>query len=113
MTEESNEDTRRAELDLVKEEKEKARIKEDTIKQQMARKYNKKVTLQEFEEGNLVLRKVELARKPRGEGKLALNWEGPYQVIRKIGRGAYKIAKLERRELLRTWTVSLLWKYFS
>ena len=33
MTEESNEDTRRAELDLVKEEKEKARIKEDAIKQ--------------------------------------------------------------------------------
>ena len=79
----------------------------------MARKCNKKVNLQEFEEGNLVLRKVELVRKPRREGKLTLNWEGPYQVIRKIGRGAYKIAKLERRELLRTWNSSLIWKYFS
>ena len=33
----------RAELDLVKENREKAKIKEEAIKQQMARKYNKKV----------------------------------------------------------------------
>ena len=39
----------------------------------MVRKYNRKVHLQEFKEGDLVLRKVELAQKPQGEGKLALN----------------------------------------
>ena len=41
MTEESNELARRAELDLVEEDKEKARVKEEAIKQEMARKYNK------------------------------------------------------------------------
>ena len=50
MTKESNELAQRVELDLVEEEKEKARIKKETIKQQMARKYNKKVNLQEFKE---------------------------------------------------------------
>ena len=42
-TEESNKDARRVELDPVEEEREKARIKEKAIKQQMTRKYNKKV----------------------------------------------------------------------
>ena len=49
MIEESNQLARRAELDLVEEDREKARIKEETIKQQMARKYNKRVSSQEFE----------------------------------------------------------------
>ena len=44
----------------------------------MARKYSKKATPQEFVEGDLVLRKVELQKKPQGEGELALKWEGPY-----------------------------------
>ena len=68
----------------------------------MARKYNKKVHPQEFEEEDLVLRKVELVRKPQGKGKLAPNWEGPYRVIWKIGRRSYKIAELGGRELSRT-----------
>ena len=70
-TEESNELARRAELDLIEEDKKRARVKEEAIKQQMALKYNKKVNLQEFEEGDLVRRKVELQRKPQGEGKIA------------------------------------------
>ena len=73
ITEKSNENARRVELDLVEEEREKDRIKEEAIKQQMARKYNKKVNSQEFEEGDLVLRKVELVRKPKGEEKLTPN----------------------------------------
>ena len=64
MMEESNEDAWSVKLDLVKEEKGKARIKKEAIKQQMARKYSKKFHPQEFEERDLVLRKVELVRKP-------------------------------------------------
>ena len=79
----------------------------------MARKYNKKVNPQKFEEGDLVLRKVELVRKPQGEGKLASNCEVPYRAIQKIGKGAYKIAELGGRELPRMWNVSSLQKYFS
>ena len=81
MTNGCNELAQIIELDLVEEDREKARIKNEAIKQQMARKYNKKVSPQEFEEGELVLRKVELQRKPQGEGKLAPNWERPCQVI--------------------------------
>ena len=45
MTEESNELNRRAKLDLVEEDRERARIQEEAINQQMVRKYNKKVIL--------------------------------------------------------------------
>ena len=41
--EESNKDARRAQLDLVEKNREKARIREEAIKQQMARKYNRKI----------------------------------------------------------------------
>ena len=113
LAKESNEDAQRVELDLVEEDREKARIKEEAIKQQMARKYNRKIHPKEFEEGNLVLRKVELVRKSQGEGKLAPNWEGLYQVIQKIGRKAYKLGKLGGRELPRTRNVSLLQRYYG
>ena len=113
MAEEFNEDARRAELDLVEEDKENVKIKEEAIKQKIARKYNRKVRWQKFEEGDLVLRKVELVRKPQGEGKLAPNLEGLYRVIQKIGRGTYKIAELRGRELPRTWNVSSLRKDYS
>ena len=66
MNEESNKLALRSELDLIEEDKERARVKEEVIKQQMVRKYNRKVNPQEFKEGDLVLRKVELQRKPRG-----------------------------------------------
>ena len=79
MTEESNELAKRVEMALIEEGWEKARVKEEAIKQQMARKYTKKVNPLEFEEGALVLRKVELQRKPQGEGKLASNCERPIE----------------------------------
>ena len=41
MIEESNKLAQRTELDLIKEDREKAKVKEEVIKQQMERKYNK------------------------------------------------------------------------
>ena len=64
MAEDSNENARRAELDLIEEDRKRAKIKEEAIKQQIARKYNGKVHPQKFKEGELVLRKVNLAWRP-------------------------------------------------
>ena len=65
MTNESNELARRAELDLAEEIRETVKIQEEAIKQQMARKYNKKVNAQEFEEACLVLKRWSYKRNPK------------------------------------------------
>ena len=82
------------------------------MKTQIARRYNKLVTSKNFEERDLALKKIKLQRKLHAEGKLALNQEGPDQVIQKLGKGAYQIVELEGQELPRTWNAFSVRKYY-
>lgn len=45
-------------------------------------------------------------------GKLALNWEGPYQVTVVAGAKLYYLENIEERLLPRPWNVSNLKKYY-
>ena len=87
MIEESNELAQKVQLDLVEKDKERAKIKDEAIKQQMARKNNTKVNPQEFKEGDLVLRKMELQRKPQGKGNQ-----------RRIGKDVFKLSERQEKE---------------
>lgn len=42
-----------------------------------------------------------------------MNWEGPYQVIAKIGDGAYKLETLSKAPIQRNWNAMELKMYFS
>ena len=46
------------------------------------RYYNQRVKLKCFNPRDMVLWKVSQAIKYPNEGKLGLNWEGPYKVVR-------------------------------
>ena len=46
----------------------------------MAKHYNSRVRHRDFKVGDLVLRKVMGAVKDPTQGKLDLNWEGPYRI---------------------------------
>ncbi|KAI5422029.1 hypothetical protein KIW84_045469 [Lathyrus oleraceus] len=72
-----NDETLRAELDLVEEIRSEAALRETTLKQKIALRHDAKVIKREFQVGTLVLRRNQ--KNPR-EGKLAANWEGPYRV---------------------------------
>ena len=50
--------------------------------------------------GDLVLQKAIGGMKDHNVGELALNREGPYQVIATVGVGAYYLAGMEERPLL-------------
>ena len=69
MTKEYNELAQKAKLDLVKEDRENARIREKAIKQQMARKYNESKSARvsgrrlSFEESGA-------SKETQGEGQL-------------------------------------------
>ena len=109
----SNDEIWKVKLDLIEKEREIARVKEEVMKLQIARKYNRHVSLKSFKERDVVLRQIELQRKVVGKGKLTSTWEGPYCVVKEVEKGGYKIAKLEGRKLLRIWNASSLWRNYN
>ncbi|GAU34623.1 hypothetical protein TSUD_394140 [Trifolium subterraneum] len=98
LDEEMNDEAMREELDLVEEIRTAASLKEASLKQLVAARYDTKVTKRDFEVGSLVLN-----AKDSNEGKLAANWEGPYRVRGKTDNDAYHLETLQRKEIPRTW----------
>ncbi|KAK4253884.1 hypothetical protein QN277_010509 [Acacia crassicarpa] len=82
-------------------------------KQLIAARYNKKVKHWSFEKGDLVLRRPDIGNKNARDGKLAANWESPYRVREKLGKGAYMLETLEKKLIKRTWNADKLKVYYS
>nr|KYP55059.1 Gypsy retrotransposon integrase-like protein 1 [Cajanus cajan] len=75
--EESNDNSLRAELDVVDELREKALVVAEACKQRMRRQFNSNFQPRAFQEGDLVWRATGSARRNPSEGKLSRNWDGP------------------------------------
>ncbi|XP_071708645.1 uncharacterized protein [Rutidosis leptorrhynchoides] len=67
-------------LNLLKERRIMAAIRQTDAKQKMAKYYNKRVRYVQFKEGDLVLRDNEASRQEK-QGKLGPCWESPYKII--------------------------------
>jgi len=93
--EQNNDNNLLANLDLIHEVREDARIREEAAKLRAARQYNTRVRERAFRKGDLVWRKVGTARRSRQKGKLALNWDGPFRVTDNLHNGAYKLEELK------------------
>ena len=102
----------RENLDLVEELREKARLRTTEYQRRMARYYNRQVRERHFLPGDLVLRKAEASKPLEAAGKLAANWEGPYQILESLGKGAYRLKALDGTLIPRTWHVGSLRRYF-
>ncbi|GAV71077.1 hypothetical protein CFOL_v3_14571 [Cephalotus follicularis] len=94
FSEENNEEGLKALLDLVEELRDKAAIKVTAYQQRVGRYYNKRVHPQPLREGDLVLRNSAIADPTNTIGKLAPNWEGPYNVKRVLRPGTFKFETL-------------------
>jgi len=90
-----NNECMKTELDLLDKLREKTRIKEAVCKHREACRYNAKVNLRSFQQGDLVWRIIGDARKNQTDGKFAANWEGPYRVSQVLGKGAVKLEQLD------------------
>ncbi|XP_057756294.1 uncharacterized protein LOC130975523 [Arachis stenosperma] len=101
------------EKDLIDEAREMAHLTETALKQRMALRYNTKVLKREFEPNDLVLRRNDIGLPTPGEGKLAANWEGPYRVKKVMGKGAFKLERLDGKEVPRTWNANNLRRFYS
>ncbi|XP_025636205.1 uncharacterized protein [Arachis hypogaea] len=109
----NNQQARLAELDLVEEDRDISAIKQRARKRYLEQRHHKRVVHRSFNNGDLVLRRTEDARKPPAHGKLAANWEGPFRVLQNLGKRAYKLETLRGEQLPGTWNVSFLRKYQS
>ncbi|GJZ13989.1 reverse transcriptase domain-containing protein [Tanacetum coccineum] len=73
--------------------------------------YNSKVRSTSFKPGDLVYRNTD-ASHAKDIGKLGPKWEGPYEVTKALGNGAYKLRDRDGKQLPQTWNISNLKKCY-
>ena len=78
----------------------------------MIQAYNKKIRPREFQEGELVLKKI-LPFQKDSRGKWMPNWEGPYVVKRAFSGGALILTEMDGRELVNPVNSDMVKKYFA
>ncbi|GJY15478.1 reverse transcriptase domain-containing protein [Tanacetum coccineum] len=91
-------------LDILEERKEKATVCEAKSKAKMENYYNTRVRITAFCPGDFVYRSNE-ASNAKNSKNLGPKWEGPYEVVEALGRGAYKLRHESGDILPRTWNV--------
>nr|GEW04074.1 hypothetical protein [Tanacetum cinerariifolium] len=77
-------------LELLEEMREKAAIRKAKSNAKMEKYYDYKVRNTSFKHGDLVYMSNE-ASHAKESGKLSPKWEGPYEVTKALGNGAYKL----------------------
>ena len=81
---EHNDEALRLNLELLDEKREQVQRRTEDYKRKTTRYYNKKVKPMSYMPGDIVLKKLLLARKNPAHGKLGPNWEGPYIIFRVV-----------------------------
>ena len=108
---ETNEEGMKLALDLIDEVRDRANAQMVENQKRASFYYNLRVKERFFREGDLVLRKAE-ASGVGPKGKMAPNWEGPYQVKKILGQGSYKLQTLDGVEIPRAWHAQNLKVYY-
>ena len=88
---EHNEEALRLNLDLLDEKRDQVLKRTEDYQRKTAMYYDQKVKPKSYKPGDLVLKKLLLARKISTHGKLGPNWEGPYIVSRVVRSGNYEL----------------------
>jgi len=110
LTTESNEEGVRANLDVLEEIRELARITGEATKRRVERRYRTKVIPRDFKINGLVLRRAHLTE---AEHKLSPKWVGPFRIREVLPGGAYRMETLDGSVIPRTWNAANLRFYFS
>nr|GEU66810.1 reverse transcriptase domain-containing protein [Tanacetum cinerariifolium] len=86
-----DDEARKLDLDVLEEKREQVAIREARSKAKMEKYYNSKVRNTSFKPRDLVYRNND-ASHAKNSGKLGPKWEGPYEVMKALGKGAYKLS---------------------
>nr|GEW46527.1 reverse transcriptase domain-containing protein [Tanacetum cinerariifolium] len=106
-----NDEELRLNLDLLEEGGERTTIREAKAKLKMTKYYNARVRGVTFRPGDFVYHSNDASHAVDG-WKLGPKWEGPSEVTKALGDGAYKLRSADKTLLLRTWNVANLEKCY-
>ena len=110
---EHNDKALRLNLELLDEKREQVLRRTEDYQRKTARYYNQKVKPRSYMSGDLVLKKLLLARKNPAHGKLGPNWEGPYIISRVVRPGNYELQTEEGKVLQHTWNAEHLKLFYQ
>ena len=94
---------------LLEENRLRAATRAACYQQALRRYHNCKVHARSFEEGDLVLRRVQSAKN---SNKLTPKWEGPYRVVRVTRPGAICLETGDGIQLQNSWNIKHLHKFY-
>lgn len=103
--EKDNEDNQLSKnLDIIKNIREEAKIKEAAYRRKIERVFNKRLRNAKLAPGDLVLRNSHLTMTEQNKGKLSQNWEGPgpYIIKEEWKTGTFKLVKEDGIAVSRT-----------
>nr|GEX34070.1 hypothetical protein [Tanacetum cinerariifolium] len=95
----------------LEEQRERVAIREAKAKLKMKKYYNARVRGVTFRPGDFVYRSNDASHAMAG-GKLGPKWEGPYEVTKALGDGAYKLRSTDGTILPRTRSIANLKRYY-
>ena len=98
-------------LNLIEEKRMTALCHGQLYQRRMKQAFDKKVRPREFQEGDLVLKKI-LSFQPDSGGKWSPNYEGPYVVKRTFSGGAMTLATMDGDEFPHHVNADAVKKYF-
>ena len=100
---------RRDDAVLLEENRLRAAMRATRYQQALRRYHSRRVHARCFEEGDLVLRRVQSAK---GTNKLTPKWEGPYRVVRVTRPGAVRLETGDGIQLQNSWNIEHLCKFY-
>ena len=110
---EHNEEVLRLNLHLLEEKCEQVLKRMEDYHRKTTRYYDQRVKPRSYKQGDLVLKKLMLARKDPAHGKLGPNLEGPYIVSRIIQPGNYELQTEEGKDLPHSWNAEHLKRFYQ
>ena len=112
-SEQHNDEALRLNLELLDEKREQVQQRTEEYQRKIARYYNQRVKPRSYAPGDLVLKKLLLARRNPTHGKLGPNWEGPYIITQVVRPGNYELQTEEGKILQHTWNADHLKRFYQ
>lgn len=106
----SNNERLAEELDLLEEMRKMVSIQTTSNKRKVEQYFNKRVRPRFFRVGDMLLKQMGVTTHK--EGKLGLQWEGPYMVTTSNQPGSYHLKSSKGVKLRHPWNAEHLTKYF-